>query len=55
MAKTPCETVADNISDAGAPRGDARHRRDVIGFERMLHAEQETEAENSKHADPIDE
>jgi hypothetical protein len=36
--------MPDDVTDVGAARGDARHRGDMIGLERVLHAQQETEA-----------
>ena len=40
MAKPPGETMLDDIADMAAARGDAGDGGDVIGLERMLHAEQ---------------
>src|ERR1700694_4148648 len=52
MAETPCQPVLDNIADVGAARGNARDRRDMIGFERMLHAQQKADSQHSEHALP---
>jgi hypothetical protein len=50
VAKSPRQTVLDDITDIGPPGSNARHRRDMIGFERMLHSEQETESKDPEHA-----
>ena len=42
--------MLDDVADMGAARGDAGHRRDMIGLERMLHAEQKSQPQNSEHA-----
>jgi hypothetical protein len=34
--------VADDVADVAAARGDAGHRRDMVGLQRVLHAEQKT-------------
>ena len=39
MAETPCQAVLDDVADVGPARGNARHRRDVIGLQRMLHTQ----------------
>jgi hypothetical protein len=35
-----------------AARGDARHRRDMVGFQRVLHAQQKPQPQNSEHVSP---
>ena len=42
--------MLDDVADMGAARGDAGDRRDMIGLERVLHAQQKTEPQNSEHA-----
>jgi hypothetical protein len=41
--------VLDDIADVAAARGDAGHRSDVIGLERMLQAQKKPETQNSEH------
>ena len=53
MAETPGQPVLDDVADVGPAGGNARHRRDVIGLQRMLHSEQKAEPQNSEHALPI--
>ena len=50
MAKAPGQPVLDDVTDVAAARGNAGDRRDMIGLERMLHAQQETETQNCEHA-----
>ena len=52
MAETPGQAMADDIADMAAARGDARHRRDMVGFQRVLHAQQKPEPQNSEHVSP---
>src|SRR5207244_13167356 len=52
VADTPGQPVLDDIADMGAARGDAGHRGDMIGFERMLHAQKKPETQNSEHMRP---
>ena len=49
MAKAPGQAVLDDVGDMGAARGDAGYGGDVIGLQRMLHAEQKTKSQNSEH------
>ena len=50
MAKPPCQAVFDDIPDIGSACRNAGNRRDVIGFERMLHSQQKAQPQNSEHA-----
>jgi hypothetical protein len=50
MANSPGQTVFDNIDDIGPARGDAGDRRDVVDLKRVLHTQQKSEPQNSKHA-----
>ncbi len=43
VAKAPGQAVLDDVADVAAARSDAGDSCDVIGFERMLHAEQKTQ------------
>src|SRR5260370_12391893 len=52
MTEPPRQAMFDNIVTVGSASGNARHRRDVIGFERMLHSEQKADPQNSEHALP---
>lgn len=52
MAKSPGQAMPDNVPHVGPPRGDTRHRRDMIGLQRMLHAEQKPQPQNSEHVSP---
>src|ERR1700687_2332697 len=42
MAEPPGQAVPDDVPNVGAARRDARHRRDMVGLERMLHAQEKT-------------
>src|SRR6185369_5463772 len=53
MAEAPGQPVLDDVTDAAAAGGDAGDRRDVIGLERMLHAQQKPKPQNCKHTRPI--
>jgi hypothetical protein len=44
MAEPPGQAMPDDVANLGAARGDAGHRGDMIGLERVLHAEEKTEA-----------
>ena len=44
MAEAPGQTVPDDVPDVSAARGDAGHRGDMIGLERMLHTEQKSQS-----------
>ena len=52
MAEPPGQPVLDDIGDMAAARGDAGDGGDVIGLERMLHAQQKTQPQNSEHTPP---
>src|SRR5712671_7729561 len=52
VTKPPGQPVLDDIADVGAARGNAGHRGDVIGLERMLHAQKKPETQNSEHTPP---
>ena len=52
MAEPPGQAVLDDVADMAAARGDAGDGRDMIGFERMLHAQQKPEPQNSEHVSP---
>jgi hypothetical protein len=52
MAEPPCQPVLDDIANVGPAGGNARDRRDVIGLQRVLHAEQKTDPQDSEHAFP---
>ena len=41
-----------NFTCLAAARGDAGYGGDMVRFERMLHAEQKAEPQNSEHAPP---
>ena len=49
VTQSPGQPMLDDVTDARAPGRDAGHRRDVIGFERVLHAKKKAEAQNSEH------
>ena len=50
VAEPPGQSMFDDVADMGAARGDAGDGRDMIGLERVLHAEQKTKPQNSEHA-----
>src|SRR6266487_1840067 len=52
MAEPPGQPVFDDIGDMAAARGDAGDGGDVIGLERMLHAQQKPQPKNSQHTPP---
>ena len=52
MAEPPGQAMADDIADTAAARGDAGHRRDMVGFQRVLHAQQKPQPQNSEHVSP---
>ena len=52
MAEPPGQPVLDDIGDMAAARGDAGYGGDVIGLERMLHAQQKPQPKNSEHTPP---
>jgi hypothetical protein len=49
MPEPPGQAALDDVAHFGAARGDAGHRRDVVGLERVLHAEQKSQSQNSEH------
>ncbi|OIQ67536.1 hypothetical protein GALL_508860 [mine drainage metagenome] len=49
MANPPRQAMFDDIGHIGAARGDAGDGRDVVGLERVLHAQQKSETQNCKH------
>ena len=52
MAEPPGQAMADDVADLAAARGDAGHRRDMVGFQRVLHAQQKPQPQNSEHVSP---
>ena len=52
MAEAPGQPVLDDVPDLSAARGDAGHRGDMIGLERVLHTEQKPQSQNSEHLPP---
>jgi hypothetical protein len=52
MAQAPGQAVPDDIANMAAARGDAGHRGDMIGFQRMLHAQDKPKSQNSEHVTP---
>ena len=52
MAEPPGQPVLDDIGDMAAARGDAGYGGDMIGLERMLHAQQKPQPKNSEHTPP---
>ncbi len=52
MANPPGQTMLDDVGDVGPPRGDAGDGRDVVGLERVLHAQQKAKPQNSEHVQP---
>ena len=52
MAEPPGQPVLDDIGDMAAARGDAGYGGDMIGLERMLHAQQKPQPQNSEHTPP---
>ena len=49
VAEAPGQPVLDDIGDMAAARGDAGDGGDMIGLERMLHAQQKPQPQNSEH------
>lgn len=49
VAKSPRQSVPNNVSDIGSAGGDAGDGCNMIGFQRMLHSQHKTESQNSKH------
>jgi hypothetical protein len=52
MAEPPGQSVLDDVADVSTARGDAGHRGDMIGLERVLHPKQKPQSQNSEHAPP---
>src|ERR1700676_3901171 len=52
MTETPRQAVLDDIANVGPASGNARHRSNMIGFERMLHPEQKADPHDSEHVLP---
>src|SRR5579872_6243362 len=52
MSQPPGQAVLDDVSDIGPAGGDARDRRDMIGFQRMLHSQEKAKPEDPEHALP---
>ena len=52
MTEPPGQPVLDNVAHVAPSGGNAGHRRDVIGFERVLHSEQKAKPQYSEHAFP---
>src|SRR6266516_8211449 len=52
VAEPPGQPVLDDIGHMAAARGDAGDGGDVIGLERMLHAQQKPQPKNSEHTPP---
>src|SRR5258708_30123580 len=52
MAEPPGQAVLDDVADVSAARGDAGHRGDMIGLERVLHTQQKPQSQNSEHLPP---
>ncbi len=52
MAEAPGQAVLDDIGDLAAARGNAGDRRDMVGFQRVLHAQQKTQSQNAEHLSP---
>jgi hypothetical protein len=49
VAKSPSQAMFNDIADMRAASRYARHRRDVIGLQRMLYAKQKTQPQNPEH------
>ena len=49
MAQSPGQPMLDDVADLAAARRDRGDGGDVIGLQRMLHAEQKTETQNTEH------
>ena len=44
--------MLDDVPNLGAARGNTGHRGDMIGLERVLHAQQKPQPQNSEHVFP---
>jgi hypothetical protein len=53
MAEPPGQAVLDDIGDVFTPRGDRGNRGYVIGFQRVLHAQQKAQPQYCKHRSPF--
>src|ERR1700747_1259527 len=49
VAEAPGQAVLDDVGNLAAAGGNARDRRNVIGLQRILHAEDEAQSQNCKH------
>ena len=52
VSEPPGQAVLDDVADLAAARGNARHRRDMVGLERMLHSQKKAQSQNPEHASP---
>ena len=52
VPEPPGQPVLDDVSDLAASRCDRGHRGDVVGLQRMLHAQQEAKTQDCEHASP---
>jgi len=52
MTEPSGQPVLDDIAHMAAARGDAGYGGDMIGFERMLHAQQKPQPQNTEHTTP---
>jgi hypothetical protein len=49
VAEPPGEAMLDDVADFGAARRNRGDRRDMVGLERVLHAQQKTQPQDSEH------
>ena len=52
MTEPSGQPVLDDIGRMAVARGDAGYGSDMIGFERMLHAQQKPQPQNTEHTTP---
>ena len=52
MPEPPGQPVLDDVADVAAPRRDRGDGGDMIGLQRMLHAQQEAKTQDCEHASP---
>jgi hypothetical protein len=52
VTKPSRQPVLDDVTNLRTAGSNARHRRDMIGFERMLHSQNKAEPQNSEHTLP---
>jgi hypothetical protein len=50
VTKPPGQAVLDDVTNVRASRGNAGHRRDMVGLERVLHSKKKAETQNSEHS-----